>query len=131
MLEKKYVGENIRQLREHKGISQKDLARMLTARGYKIAPNTLCGYERGNFLPKTVAIFEIADILGVKVDDLFKPFYQPAHDVMEYTPQNKTTKGTREIYDYGKGLYGMRNKDANRLTLFCADSLEDAVRKVK
>lgn len=68
---------NLRRLRESKGWSQSDLARKVWGttvdqRGYTVARNRdlISSYERAVYLPKSLTIDKIANILGVPASTL-------------------------------------------------------------
>ena len=59
------LGENIRALRENRGMNQKDFAKKLN-----IGASTLCQYESGKRIPSDGTKIAIADFFGVSVDYL-------------------------------------------------------------
>lgn len=61
------VGENIRDLRKKKGMTQDALARKVY-----VVPSMICMIERGTKAPSLQLGKAIADALGVGVDDLLK-----------------------------------------------------------
>ena len=63
----KILGENIRFLRNNKGLTQDELA-------YKIksAANYIGCIERGEKFPSLAVVFDIANALNCKVQDLFE-----------------------------------------------------------
>lgn len=62
----KYVGNKIKEYRKLKGYTQLDLAKKLNIRN-----TTVSEYERGNINIDADSLFQIADVLDIKVDDLF------------------------------------------------------------
>lgn len=64
----KYVGKKIKLFREKKNITQEELAQQLS-----VSRQTISRYESGERRIKQDAIFIIADVLGVSINDLFPP----------------------------------------------------------
>lgn len=63
----KNLGDNIRQLRKQKNISQEELAfRIISARNY------IGCIERAEKIPSLAIIFDIADALNCDIEQLFK-----------------------------------------------------------
>jgi len=63
----KKLGQNIKRIREEKGMSQGDISRALNMdRGY------ISGVENGYRNPTITTLEKIANALGVGVDDLMK-----------------------------------------------------------
>ncbi len=65
---KKYIGLKIKEFRVRKNLTQKELGEKLGVKN-----NTISGYERGIISPLQDALFTLANILDVKVDDFFPP----------------------------------------------------------
>ena len=61
------VGENIRELRKKKGMTQDVLAKKVY-----VVPSMICMIERGTKAPSLQLGKAIADALGVSVEDLLK-----------------------------------------------------------
>lgn len=59
------IGENIRRLRQKKGITQEQLAEVLN-----ISNAAVSKWERGGSFPDITMLFPIADYFGVSVDEL-------------------------------------------------------------
>ena len=59
------IGDNIRKIRQAKGLTQAQLAQLL-----KTTPQILNQYENGNRNPKHETIIKIADALQIPVSDL-------------------------------------------------------------
>ena len=79
--------ENLKNARERKGISQKDVAEKIG-----VAKSTYSLYESGNREPNVQTIKKIADVLNVSADDLLglneEPLTIAAHfDGDEYTEE--------------------------------------------
>lgn len=60
------IGNNIRQLRQERGYSQKELAKVLN-----ITPSCLCKYETDKAQIPPETLISIADVLNVSLDYLF------------------------------------------------------------
>lgn len=58
----------IRELRESKGMTQADLAERAD-----VARQTILAIEKGRYDPSLSLAFRIADILGMSIDDVFRP----------------------------------------------------------
>lgn len=58
----------IRELRESKGMTQADLADLAD-----VARQTILAIEKGRYDPSLSLAFRIADILGMSIDDVFRP----------------------------------------------------------
>lgn len=61
------IGENIRRIRKERGLTQEELAKKV----YVGAP-MICMIERGTKAPSLQLGKELAEALGVSVDDLLK-----------------------------------------------------------
>ena len=59
------IGERIKRLREDVDMSQGELAKKLG-----IHQNCLGGWERGEYIPRVYALWDIADIFNVSLDEL-------------------------------------------------------------
>ncbi len=62
---KEIVGENIKWIRENKGITQKDFAKLLN-----ISNVTLSTYENGRTMPKLEMIDRICQVLGCRKEEI-------------------------------------------------------------
>ncbi len=72
------LGENIRNLRENKNYSQKDLAHIL-----HISPACLSKYETGKTVPSMETLIQIADFFDVSVDYLLgRSTYKFSYDFL-------------------------------------------------
>lgn len=63
------IGKNIRWFRQAKGLSQRELAKLLP----KTGSNEISKYERGEQTPRTRNLYEISQALDVTMDDLLNP----------------------------------------------------------
>ena len=70
-----FVGNRIKEERKKKNMTQKALGEKIG-----VAHNTISSYESGKNAPEQNAIFKIARVLGIKVDDLFP---KSEHNVLD------------------------------------------------
>ena len=68
----KAIGDNLRRLRDAKGISQEKLCAMLQLRGCDIGTSTYDKYERGELNVKVSVLIQLKDFYGCSFDDFFK-----------------------------------------------------------
>jgi len=68
-----WFGENVRKNRERKKMSQGDVAREMTARGWPWHQSTVYKIEHGTRRTEAFEVFDLAEILGVPVAHLFWP----------------------------------------------------------
>lgn len=68
-----WFGENIRKNRERKQMSQEDLAREMTARGWPWHQSTVYKVEHGSRRTEAFELHNLAEILGVPIAQLFWP----------------------------------------------------------
>ena len=68
----KAIGDNLRRLRDAKGISQEKLCAMLQLRGCDIGKSTYDKYERGELNVKVSVLIQLKDFYGCSFDDFFK-----------------------------------------------------------
>ena len=68
----KAIGDNLRRLRDAKGISQEKLCAMLQLRGCDIGRLTYDKYERGELNVKVSVLIQLKDFYGCSFDDFFK-----------------------------------------------------------
>ncbi|UYB50139.1 helix-turn-helix domain-containing protein (plasmid) [Lysinibacillus capsici] len=61
-----YVGSKIKEYRKKRKMTQKELAKLINK-----SDNTISNYETGAIAPSQEALFALARILEVKVDDFF------------------------------------------------------------
>lgn len=61
-----YVGKKIKEFRKRKKLTQRELGRLINK-----SDNTISNYETGAISPGQDALFLMAQILDVKVDDFF------------------------------------------------------------
>ena len=70
------IGDNIKKLREQKGLSQKELAGMI-----EVNPAQYGRVENSKVEPTLKTLLKIADALGVSLDDLVKGKDDPMKDI--------------------------------------------------
>lgn len=68
-----WFGENIRKNRERKEMSQVDVAREMTARGWQWHQSTVYKIEHGTRRTEAFEVLDLAEILGVPMAHLFWP----------------------------------------------------------
>ena len=68
----KYLGGIIKSLRESRGISAKEMPRLLSAHGFNIKYPTYMGYESGNSTPNADLFLALCDIF--QVDNILSTF---------------------------------------------------------
>lgn len=68
-----WFGDNIRKNRERKKMSQGDLAREMTARGWPWHQSTVYKTEHGTRRTEAFELHDLAEILGVPMNHLFWP----------------------------------------------------------
>lgn len=65
------IGDNLRRLRDAKGISQEKLCSLLQLRGCDIGRSTYDKYERGELNVRVSVLIQLKDIYGCTYDDFF------------------------------------------------------------
>lgn len=102
---KSTIGENIRKIRESKGLLMKDLADKLD-----ITEQAIYQYEKDIRTPNTKQIFKIADLLGVEPDtidiDLKNYLKYPIKDKVSKEP-DRIVEATIKIYE-NSDIYKLR-----------------------
>ncbi|HFU4464097.1 TPA: XRE family transcriptional regulator [Streptococcus suis] len=61
-----YIGQRIKDLRLSRNMTQKELAKRIG-----MGDTTIANYEKGFRSPKKDTLFDLADVFGVSIDDLF------------------------------------------------------------
>jgi len=69
------VGQNVRRIREKKGLTQEEFAERS---GF--SQQYISGLERGQRNPTVITVYELATALGVSHMDLLRPSRSQAHD---------------------------------------------------
>ena len=80
-----YIGAKIKEFRLLRGLTQKELAKLVN-----IGDTTIANYEKGYRTPKKNTMFDLANAFNVSIDDLFPP-------IQKDTPP--TTSQIQSIYD--------------------------------
>ena len=80
-----YIGAKIKEFRLLRGLTQKELAKLVN-----IGDTTIANYEKGYRTPKKNTMFDLANAFNVSIDDLFPP-------IQKDTPP--TTSSIQSIYD--------------------------------
>ena len=80
-----YIGAKIKEFRLLRGLTQKELAKLVN-----IGDTTIANYEKGYRTPKKNTMFDLANAFNVSIDDLFPP-------IQKDTPP--ATSPIQTIYD--------------------------------
>ena len=73
-----YIGLKIKEFRDQRGLTQKELADLI-----KMGNTTIANYEKGFRTPKKNTLFKIANALNVTIDDLFPILKQSDNSIIE------------------------------------------------
>ncbi|WP_155974189.1 helix-turn-helix domain-containing protein [Streptococcus ruminantium] len=68
----RYIGQRIKDYRKQIGLTQKELAEKVG-----MGHTTIANYEKGFRSPKKDTLFDLAEVLGVSIDDLFPDRHTP------------------------------------------------------
>ena len=92
-LNKKEVGERIRQARKNRGLTQEELGELLN-----IHLNTISAWENGVFLPKTLILHKLAQVLNVTEAELLNG-PQDNTWTLEIKFDNSNSNSNKELID--------------------------------
>ena len=73
-----YIGVKIKEFRDQRGLTQKELADLIA-----MGNTTIANYEKGFRTPKKNTLFKIANALNVTIDDLFPILKQSDNSIIE------------------------------------------------
>lgn len=73
-----YIGLKIKEFRDQRGLTQKELADLI-----EMGNTTIANYEKGFRTPKKNTLFKIASALNVTIDDLFPILKQSDNSIIE------------------------------------------------
>lgn len=73
-----YIGLKIKEFRDQRGLTQKELADLI-----EMGNTTIANYEKGFRTPKKNTLFKIANALSVTIDDLFPFLKQSDNSIIE------------------------------------------------
>lgn len=73
-----YIGLKIKEFRDKRGLTQKELADLI-----EMGNTTIANYEKGFRTPKKNTLFKIANALNVTIDDLFPILKQLDNSIIE------------------------------------------------
>ena len=73
-----YIGLKIKEFRDQRGLTQKELAGLI-----EMGNTTIANYEKGFRTPKKNTLFKIANALNVTIDDLFPILKQSDNSIIE------------------------------------------------
>ena len=71
-----YIGNKIRQYRKQNSLTQDELAKKLG-----LGKGTISNYESGYRTPQEYRLFELSEVLGVSINDLFPPTVKKEKDI--------------------------------------------------
>ncbi|WP_392452416.1 helix-turn-helix domain-containing protein [Streptococcus parasuis] len=77
----RYIGQKIKDYRTQTGLTQKELAEKLG-----MGHTTVANYEKGFRSPKKDTLFDLADVFGISIDDLFPPIKKTNEDIRTTAP---------------------------------------------
>lgn len=100
------INENLREAREKKKMSQKDVADIIG-----VAKSTYSLYESGNREPNVQTIKKISDALDVSADELLGLNIEPDTIAAHKDGENFTPDELAKIEEYKKLLLAARPKD--------------------
>ncbi len=126
------ISENLKQLREKAGMTQKNLADKLF-----VSPQAVSRWESGDTEPSATTLNQLANIFGVSIDELFgHPAPKPEVVVKKetiYTAApavlgvcDKCKKVITDVNDYVKITHGARRKTYSCLCKSCDDKIKKA-----
>ena len=73
-----YIGLKIKEFRDQRGLTQKELADLI-----EMGNTTIANYEKGFRTPKKNTLFKIANALNVTIDDMFPILKQSDNSIIE------------------------------------------------
>lgn len=73
-----YIGLKIKEFRDQRGLTQKELADLI-----EMGNTTIANYEKGFRTPKKNTLFKIANALNVTIDDLFPILKQSDNSIID------------------------------------------------
>lgn len=100
---KKNISQNITRCRERSGLSQKELAMRLN-----ITPSRVSNWEQGANCPTIDMLFEVCNILGVSINDIYgvypdsnmKLTYDEKQNIEKYRFISQNSQAGKETVDY-------------------------------
>lgn len=102
-----YIGNKIREYRKRAGLNQGELAKKVGLKN-----NTISAYERGISTPRQNKLFELSQVFGCTVDDLFPPTGDGSANII------KEASAVYGFDDLGiKGMYSLKKLSEKALTL--------------
>lgn len=69
----RFRGDRLRDIREHAGLYQRQLADLCTARGVDVAQSNISQWELGWRTPQLPTLKLLAEVLACDIDDLLEP----------------------------------------------------------
>ena len=97
-----YIGAKIKEFRLLRGLTQKELAKLVN-----IGDTTIANYEKGYRTPKKNTMFDLANAFNVSIDDLFPPIQKdtpPATSPIQSIYNELEPPGQRKVITYAEKL---------------------------
>ena len=103
-----YIGAKIKEFRLLRGLTQKELAKLVN-----IGDTTIANYEKGYRTPKKNTMFDLANAFNVSIDDLFPPIQKdtpPATSPIQSIYNELEPPGQRKVITYAEKLRDEQEK---------------------
>ena len=109
-----YIGLKIKEFRDQRGLTQKELADLI-----EMGNTTIANYEKGFRTPKKNTLFKIANALNVTIDDLFPILKQSDNSIIESVEeilsQLDPEQYQRNVLTYAEGQLEEQKQAKKRL----------------
>lgn len=104
-----YIGNKIRQYRKQNNLTQDELAKRLG-----LGKGTISNYESGYRTPQESRLFELAEALGVSINDLFPPTVNQSivDKIIDISTQLEAPR-QEKVYNYAEHELKEQNKVIN------------------
>lgn len=107
-----YIGQRIKDFRLSRNMTQKELAKRIG-----MGDTTIANYEKGFRSPKKDTLFDLADVFGVSIDDLFPQRTPTAPNSLIEQISDKvvqlTTEGQKSVLHFTSEL--LEREEADRI----------------
>lgn len=103
-----YIGAKIKEFRLLRGLTQKELAKLVNIGG-----TTIANYEKGFRTPKKNTMFDLANAFNVSIDDLFPPIQKdtpPTSSQIQSIYDQLEPNGQRKVITYAEKLRDEQEK---------------------
>ena len=103
-----YIGAKIKEFRLLRGLTQKELAKLVN-----IGDTTIANYEKGYRTPKKNTMFDLANAFNVSIDDLFPPIQKdtpPTTSPIQSIYNQLEPPGQRKVITYAEKLRDEQEK---------------------